>query len=97
MAEIVLDRVTRSCSPVAAIAVHDVETTIGDGGLGTVAHGCCMLGVHDPEARPNGHRAARVDPRTSARVGQTVRLALDPSRLYFFAPETGVSLLGRAA
>jgi hypothetical protein len=56
-----------------------------------------MLGVHDPEARPNGHRAARVDPRTSARVGQTVRLALDPSRLYSFAPETGVSLLGRAA
>src|SRR4051812_32671907 len=38
--------------------------------------------------------AARVDPRTSARVGDTVRLALDPSRLYFFSPETGETLLG---
>jgi multiple sugar transport system ATP-binding protein len=35
---------------------------------------------------------ARVDPRTSARVGGSVRLAVDPSRLYFFSPETGESL-----
>jgi multiple sugar transport system ATP-binding protein len=40
---------------------------------------------------------ARVDPRTSARVGDTVRLAVDPSRLYFFSPETGDTLLGNGA
>ena len=38
--------------------------------------------------------AARVDPRTKARVGETLRLAIDPSRLYFFDPDTGESLLG---
>jgi len=36
---------------------------------------------------------ARVDPRTSARVGENLRLAIDPSRLYFFSPETGERLL----
>jgi multiple sugar transport system ATP-binding protein len=36
---------------------------------------------------------ARVDPRTSARVGGTAKLAVDPSRLYFFSPSTGESLL----
>ena len=41
--------------------------------------------------------AARVDPRTDARVGDTVQLALDPSRLYFFSPETGETLLGDRA
>ena len=41
--------------------------------------------------------AARVDPRTKATVGGTIRLALDPSRLYFFSPDTGESLVGRAA
>ena len=41
---------------------------------------------------------ARVDARTDAAVGGTVRLAVDPSRLYFFSPETGESMLnGRAA
>jgi multiple sugar transport system ATP-binding protein len=35
---------------------------------------------------------ARVDPRTSARVGNVLRLAVDPSRLYFFSAETGASL-----
>jgi multiple sugar transport system ATP-binding protein len=40
--------------------------------------------------------AARVDPRTAARVGGTVRLAVDPSRLYFFSPTTGEALLGPA-
>jgi multiple sugar transport system ATP-binding protein len=39
--------------------------------------------------------SARVDPRTTARVGDTVRLSVDPSRLYFFSPETGETLLGR--
>jgi multiple sugar transport system ATP-binding protein len=36
---------------------------------------------------------ARVDPRTSARVGGQARLSIDPSRLYFFSPATGESLL----
>jgi multiple sugar transport system ATP-binding protein len=41
--------------------------------------------------------AARVDPRSKAKVGETVRLAVEPSRLYFFSPDTGESLLGRPA
>jgi multiple sugar transport system ATP-binding protein len=41
--------------------------------------------------------AARVNPRTRARVGTTARLALDPSRLYFFSPENGESLLHGSA
>ena len=36
---------------------------------------------------------ARVDPRTSARRGGTASLVVDSSRLYFFSPETGESLL----
>jgi multiple sugar transport system ATP-binding protein len=40
---------------------------------------------------------ARVDARTGARVGGSIRLAVDPSRLYFFSPETGESLLNGAA
>jgi multiple sugar transport system ATP-binding protein len=36
---------------------------------------------------------ARVDPRTPARVGGTLRLAVDPSRFHFFDPDTGSSLL----
>jgi multiple sugar transport system ATP-binding protein len=38
---------------------------------------------------------ARVDPRTSARVGGKITLAVDPARLYCFSPQTGESLLGR--
>jgi multiple sugar transport system ATP-binding protein len=41
--------------------------------------------------------AARVDARTKARVGEPLKLAIDPSRLYFFSPETGESLLGGVA
>jgi multiple sugar transport system ATP-binding protein len=37
--------------------------------------------------------SARVDPRTTARVGETLRLAVDPSRFHFFEPETGAQLL----
>jgi multiple sugar transport system ATP-binding protein len=36
---------------------------------------------------------ARVDPRTAARVGSRLRLAVDPARFHFFEPETGASLL----
>jgi len=35
---------------------------------------------------------ARVDPRTAARVGEPLRLALDPTRFHFFDDETGTSL-----
>jgi multiple sugar transport system ATP-binding protein len=35
---------------------------------------------------------ARVDARTRAKVGERLTLAIDPSRLYFFSPETGESL-----
>ncbi|HEY3184601.1 MAG TPA: sn-glycerol-3-phosphate ABC transporter ATP-binding protein UgpC [Gaiellaceae bacterium] len=45
-----------------------------------------------------GQRAlltARVDPRTAATVGGTIRLTLEPARLYFFSPDTGESMLGR--
>jgi multiple sugar transport system ATP-binding protein len=36
---------------------------------------------------------ARVDPRTVARVGDDIRLAVDPSRFHFFDAATGSSLL----
>jgi multiple sugar transport system ATP-binding protein len=38
--------------------------------------------------------SARVDPRTKAHQGSTIRLTVDPSRFYFFSPETGETLLG---
>jgi multiple sugar transport system ATP-binding protein len=38
--------------------------------------------------------AARVDPRTKAKMGSPIRLTVDPSRFYFFSPETGETLLG---
>jgi len=48
-------------------------------------------------AGSKGLFAARVDPRTRAEVGSVTRLTIDPSRLHFFSPETGASLLfGRA-
>jgi multiple sugar transport system ATP-binding protein len=37
--------------------------------------------------------SARVDPRTRARVGERIVLAIDPSRFHFFDSETGASLL----
>jgi multiple sugar transport system ATP-binding protein len=40
---------------------------------------------------------ARVDARTDAHIGGTATLAVDPSRLYFFSPETGDSLLDASA
>jgi multiple sugar transport system ATP-binding protein len=41
--------------------------------------------------------AARVDSRTKARVGHNLRLAVDPSRFYFFSPDTGESLVDGSA
>jgi multiple sugar transport system ATP-binding protein len=40
---------------------------------------------------------ARVNSRTDAQVDGMLKLAIDPSRLYFFSPETGDSLLGERA
>jgi multiple sugar transport system ATP-binding protein len=40
---------------------------------------------------------ARVDPRTSARVGEHLTVAVDPLRLHFFDSATGASLLGPKA
>ncbi len=37
---------------------------------------------------------ARVDPRTGARVGERLTLAVDPLRLHFFDATTGATLLG---
>jgi multiple sugar transport system ATP-binding protein len=38
---------------------------------------------------------ARVDPRTSARVGGKLRLAVDPARFHFFDADSGLSLLSQ--
>jgi multiple sugar transport system ATP-binding protein len=49
----------------------------------------------DEEALLQADRAvftARVDPKTSARVGRPLRLAVDPSRFHFFDPATGLRL-----
>ena len=46
--------------------------------------------------RVHGHGGllnARVDPRTTARVGGSMRLTVDPARFHFFDPESGASLL----
>jgi multiple sugar transport system ATP-binding protein len=48
----------------------------------------------------HGHRSlftARVDPRTSARVGERLRIAVDPARIYFFSASSGASLVGQDA
>jgi multiple sugar transport system ATP-binding protein len=44
-------------------------------------------------AEPTALFSARVDPRTRAEVGQTLELAVDPSRFHFFDPGSGTSLL----
>ena len=49
-------------------------------------------------AGDRGLVVARVNSRTKAKVGEEITLVVDPSRLYFFSPESGESLLrGRAA
>ena len=52
--------------------------------------------LSSPRGRADAVRRAR-RPADEARVGSTVRLALDPSRLYFFSPETGETLLDSPA
>jgi multiple sugar transport system ATP-binding protein len=44
-------------------------------------------------AEPKTLLNARIDPRTGARVGGRLRLALDPGRFHFFDPDAGASLL----
>ena len=49
-------------------------------------------------AGDRGLVVARVNSRTKAKVGEEITLVVDPSRLYFFSPESGESLLrGRVA
>jgi multiple sugar transport system ATP-binding protein len=43
------------------------------------------------------HFNARVDPRTKARVGERITLAVDPRTLHYFHPQTGESLTGSVA
>ena len=40
---------------------------------------------------------ARVDPRTEAGVGRSIRLAVDPGQFHFFDPESGATLRTRSA
>jgi len=40
---------------------------------------------------------ARIDPRTTVRVGDRLCLAVDPARFHFFDPESGVTLLREAS
>ncbi len=56
--------------------------------------------VHDDEdaqllAEGDSMFTARVDPRTSAVVGGTVTLAVNPAGFHFFDPETGQTLRAR--
>jgi multiple sugar transport system ATP-binding protein len=48
-------------------------------------------------AEPRLLVTARVDPRTEARVGKRLQLAVDPARFHFFDAGTGASLLGVGA
>ncbi|HOB21028.1 MAG TPA: TOBE domain-containing protein, partial [Candidatus Atribacteria bacterium] len=38
---------------------------------------------------------ARVDPRSTARTGDTIRIAMDPNKLHFFDKDTEETLLNR--
>ena len=67
--------------PVAApLVTPDVLEDEGEDGAPLVASEVALLN-------------ARVDARTAARVGGTLRLVVDPARYHFFDPETGLSLL----
>jgi multiple sugar transport system ATP-binding protein len=84
----------------------DVEVLVVEE-LGSDAH--VFFPVDAPRVAPEGVQAdaedarlvaddralltARVDPRTEARVGSSLHLAVDPGRFHFFDPDTGASLL----
>ncbi len=61
------------------VAVETVEGEEDDGADLVADHGSLLN--------------ARVDPRTTARVGSSLRLTVDPARFHFFDPESGASLL----
>jgi multiple sugar transport system ATP-binding protein len=54
-------------------------------------------GQAEPLAGDGTLFTARVEPDTTVRVGDRVRLAVDPARFHFFDPETGRSLVGAPA
>ena len=54
-------------------------------------------GQAEPLAGDGTLFTARVEPETTARVGDRMRLSVDPARFHFFDPETGRSLVGAAA
>src|SRR5689334_3074866 len=54
-------------------------------------------GQAEPLAGEGTLFTARVEPDTSARVGDRLRLAVDPARFHFFDPETGRSLVAAPA
>jgi multiple sugar transport system ATP-binding protein len=85
----------------------DVETAVLEE-LGSDAHAFFFVdaqritqeileaaGVEDATlvVEPRALLTARVDPRTRTRVGERLRLAVDPARFHFFDPDTGRSLL----
>jgi len=51
-------------------------------------------GQAEPLAGEGTLFTARVEPETTIRVGDRLRLAVDPARFHFFDPETGRSLVG---
>ena len=53
-------------------------------------------GQAEPLAGEGTLFTARVEPETTIRVGDRLRLAVEPARFHFFDPETGRSLLGAA-
>jgi multiple sugar transport system ATP-binding protein len=73
---------------------HDAEQVIVEDAMSDEKEDATTLLA---EEETEGLFAARVDPRTKARVGETVRLVVDPARLYFFSPSTGESLLRNGA
>jgi multiple sugar transport system ATP-binding protein len=58
-----------------------------------------IIEAGEADGLPDGRAlfTARVDAQSTAQVGETVKLALDPRRFHFFAPETGARRSGRGA
>jgi multiple sugar transport system ATP-binding protein len=73
---------------------HDAEQIVVEDAMSDRKEDATSLLAEEGQ---QGLFAARVDPRTEARVGGTIRLAIEPSRLYFFSPGTGETLLGDRA
>ena len=58
-----------------------------------------IIEAGEVDGLPDGRAlfTARVDAQSTAQVGETVELALDPRRFHFFDPESGARLSGRGA